>query len=286
MAPDPLPIVRTVAELRRRIRTWRDEGRSIGLVPTMGALHAGHLALVEASTRANDRTVATIFVNPKQFGAGEDLSRYPRREAEDVKAMERQGTNLVFAPTVDEMYPKRHATTVSVTGLTESLEGAHRPGHFNGVTTVVTKLLLQALADRAYFGEKDYQQLVVITRMARDLDIPVEIVGVPTVREADGLALSSRNEYLTPAERAIAPALHRGLRDTAEAIIAGTPIREAEENGRAAVLAAGFTSVDYLACRSADDLEPIETVNRPARVLAAARLGSTRLIDNIAVPCG
>ncbi len=284
MAPAPLPIVRTVAELRRHVQAWRKDGHGVGLVPTMGALHAGHLALVDASAKANGRTVATIFVNPKQFGAGEDLGRYPRREAADVDAMARHGTDLVFAPSVDEMYPDGHATTVSVAGLTDRLEGGHRPGHFTGVTTVVTKLLLQAMADRAYFGEKDFQQLVVITRMARDLDIPVEIVGVPTVREADGLALSSRNEYLTSAERAIAPALHRGLRRAAEAIAAGTPARQASQESAAAILKAGFASVDYLECCGADDLEPLDQPDRPARVLAAARLGTTRLIDNVLVP--
>ena len=283
MGASPLPIARSVAALRRHIRAWRTAGASVGLVPTMGALHAGHLALVEASTGANDRTVATIFINPKQFGAGEDLGRYPRREAADVEAMAGRGADLVFAPEVAEMYPDGHVTTVTVAGLTERLEGAHRPGHFAGVTTVVAKLLLQAMADRAYFGEKDYQQLVVLTRMARDLDIPVEIVGVPTVREADGLALSSRNEYLTPAERVIAPALHRALRSAAEAMAAGTTVDQATEESKAAVLDAGFTSVDYLDCCGADDLQPLERLDRPARVLAAARLGATRLIDNVPV---
>ncbi|MCB9946649.1 MAG: pantoate--beta-alanine ligase [Rhodospirillaceae bacterium] len=279
-----LPIARTVADLRAHVRGWRAEGLTVGLVPTMGALHAGHLSLVDRSTAANDRTVVTIFVNPKQFGPTEDLARYPRREAEDVAAIARQGAHLVFAPTTAEMYPDGHCTTVTVAGLTERLEGAHRPGHFDGVTTVVAKLLLQALADRAYFGEKDYQQLMVITRLAHDLDIPTGIVGVATVREPDGLALSSRNEYLTPAERAAAPALNRSLRAAADAIAAGAPIRQVEADAKAAILAAGFASIDYVACCGAEDLMPLERLDRPGRILTAARLGTTRLIDNVAVP--
>ncbi len=285
--PSSLPIVRSVADLRGRVAAWRRAGRSIGLVPTMGALHAGHLALVAASTGANDRTVATIFVNPKQFGAGEDLGRYPRREAADVAALAGHHADLVFAPAVAEMYPDGHRTTVTVAELTEGLEGGHRPDHFAGVTTVVTKLLLQALADRAYFGEKDYQQLMVIRRMARDLDIPTDILGIATVREADGLALSSRNEYLTPTERAAAPALQQALRQAARAIAGGTPVGEATAAGTAAVLAAGFQSVDYFACCTAHDLRPLDRLDPndgPARLLAAARLGTTRLIDNVAVP--
>ena len=282
-AAPPVPVVRTVAALRRQIGAWRGAGESVGLVPTMGALHAGHLALVDASTAANRRTVATIFVNPKQFGAGEDLGRYPRREAADVALLARHRADLVFAPDAEEVYPPGHRTTVQVADLTERLEGRHRPDHFVGVTTVVAKLLLQALADRAYFGEKDYQQLVVITRMARDLDIPVQILGVATVREGDGLALSSRNEYLTPAERAIAPALHGALTTAARRIADGAAVRDAVADAEAAIRAAGFAAVDYVDCCTADDLRPLDRVDGPARLLAAARLGATRLIDNVAV---
>jgi pantoate--beta-alanine ligase len=276
--------VRTVAELRAAVAAWRREGLSVGLIPTMGALHEGHLALARTAKDECDRAVASIFVNPTQFGPSEDLDRYPRREAEDAAALAEHGVELIFAPSVAEMYPDGFVTTVSVAGLADRLEGAHRPGHFAGVTTVVSKLLIQAGADRAYFGEKDYQQLRVVTRMARDLDIATTIVGVPTVREPDGLALSSRNEYLTPAQRRIAPTLNRALLETAAAVAAGASASQAASDAEAALIRAGFDAVDYVAVADAATLEPVETMaGRPARVLAAAFLGKTRLIDNVPV---
>lgn len=283
MSKGAIDIVRTVAALREAVAQWRAADETVGLVPTMGALHRGHLALVGASTAACRRTVASIFVNPTQFGPDEDLDRYPRREAEDVKLLAENGCALVFAPTVEEMYPDGFVTTVRVAGVTEPMEGAHRPGHFDGVATVVAKLLLQCLPDRAYFGEKDYQQLVTIKRMVRDLDIPATIEGVPIVREKDGLALSSRNEYLTPEQRAVAPALNRTLVGVAEAVRSGRPIAEAVAEAEEALRAAGFDPVAYVDVRADDDLSPLTTLDRPARVLAAATLGKTRLIDNVPV---
>lgn len=283
MGDTAIGIVRTVAALRETVARWRAAGDTVGLVPTMGALHRGHLALVGASTASCRRTVASIFVNPTQFGAGEDLDRYPRREAEDVRLLGENGCDLVFAPTVGEMYPDGFATSVRVSGVTEPMEGAHRPGHFDGVATVVSKLLLQSLPDRAFFGEKDYQQLVTIKRMVRDLDIPVAIEGVEIVREADGLAMSSRNEYLTDAQRAAAPVLNRTLLEVAAAVARGAPIAEASAKGAEALREAGFDPIAYVDVRAAEDLSPLASLDRPARVLGAASLGKTRLIDNVPV---
>ena len=274
--------VRTVADLRAAVAGWRRAGDTVGLVPTMGALHRGHISLVEAARAACARGIATIFVNPKQFGPREDMSRYPRQEAADRALLDAAGCDLLFAPGVEEMYPAGFATTVTVAGITRRWEGEARPGHFAGVATVVTKLLLQALADKAFFGEKDYQQLQAVRRMARDLDVPTEIVGCPTVREADGLALSSRNVHLGEAERRIAPALHRIIAGLALAAAKGESVSAAIETGKAALLAAGFAAVDYLALVDAATLEPLAKLDRPGRVLAAARLGSVRLIDNVA----
>jgi pantoate--beta-alanine ligase len=277
-----LAVIRTVAELRRAVSGWRHAGDTTGLVPTMGALHRGHISLVEAARAACTRSIATIFVNPKQFGPREDFSRYPRQEESDRALLEAAGCDALFAPGVDEMYPSGFATTVSVDGITHRWEGEARPGHFAGVATVVAKLLLQAGADKAFFGEKDYQQLRAVTRMARDLDVPTEIVGCATVREADGLAMSSRNVYLTTAERAIAPTLHRTMQGIAQAAAGGAPVSTAIESGKRALIAAGFASIDYLALVDAETLEPLAKRDRPARILAAARLGAVRLIDNIA----
>ena len=276
-------IARTIADLRRQVAAWRGRGDRIGLVPTMGAIHAGHLALVHAAAGQNERVVASLFVNPKQFGPSEDFSSYPRDEAADLAAFEGAGVDLVFMPGVEEMYPPGFATNVRVAGVSEGLDGAFRPGHFEGVATVVCKLLLQCLPDAAYFGEKDYQQLLVVRRMARDLDIPVHIEGVPTVREADGLALSSRNVYLSAEERHTAPLLNRVLRDVA-AEIAARPdgVAASLERGRTALDAGGF-AVDYLDLRDAADLAPVNRLTAPSRLLVAARIGRTRLIDNIAV---
>ncbi len=284
MTAAALPIVRTVSALRQATQPWRRAGETIGLVPTMGALHAGHLALVERSVRECARSVATIFVNPKQFDRQEDLKKYPRGEARDARLLAENACNLLFAPDVEEMYPAGFSSSVAVTGVSDVLDGVHRPGHFTGVTTVVCKLLLQALPDRAYFGEKDFQQLTVVKRMARDLDIPVEIVPVPTVREADGLALSSRNVHLTPEQRAVAPLLHRVMQEIAAELADGeTPASLLIPEGQMRLGTAGFTKIDYLALHAADDLAPLARVDRPARLFAAAWLGTTRLIDNIPV---
>jgi pantoate--beta-alanine ligase len=266
------------------IAVWRESGQRIGLVPTMGALHKGHLALVRAARAECDHVVATIFVNPKQFAPNEDLDAYPRRETADLEMLRAEGVALVFMPANTEVYPPGFATTVRVAGLTECLCGAHRAGHFDGVATVVSKLLIQALPDAAYFGEKDYQQLLVVRQLARDLDLPLRIEGIPTVRETDGLALSSRNAYLSPEERRIAPVLARTLRRIAAALAAepGAIAREVAQ-GIAELQKAGFV-VKYLEIREADTLAPVPTaVTRPARVFAAVHLGRTRLIDNLPV---
>ena len=275
--------MRTVTDLRKHIALWRKSEVRIGLVPTMGALHLGHLALVEAARAECDRIVVSIFVNPKQFAPTEDLGSYPRREAVDLEMLRSAGVDLVFIPEVDEMYPLDFATLVRVSGLTEGLCSAHRAGHFDGVTTVVTKLLIQALPHIAYFGEKDYQQLMVVRRLARDLDIQVHITGVPTVREPDGLALSSRNVYLSAEERRIAPNLALVLRSVAGAL-ALDPNAVAREvaRGSAALKQAGF-AVEYLEVREAATLARVSEATAKSRVFAAVRLSKTRLIDNMPI---
>jgi pantoate--beta-alanine ligase len=276
-------IARTIADLRRHIAAWRKSDERVGLVPTMGALHQGHMALVRAARVECARVVASVFVNPKQFAPTEDLGSYPRREAADLNMLRSAGVDLVFIPALHEMYPPDFATLVRVSGLTEGLCGAHRAGHFDGVTTVVTKLLIQALPDIAYFGEKDYQQLTVVRRLARDLDIPVLIAGVPTVREADGLALSSRNVYLSAEERRIAPNLARVLRSVAAAL-AGDPtvVQREIARGSTALQQSGFT-VEYLEIREAETLAVTSEVTARSRVFAAVQLGTTRLIDNMPI---
>lgn len=274
--------VRRVADLRARVGAWRAAGETVALAPTMGALHDGHLSLVAVGRGAADRTVATIFVNPTQFGPTEDLAAYPRDEARDAALLEEAGCDLLFAPPVGEMYPPGFATEVRVRGLTDVLCGAARPGHFDGVAQVVTKLLNQADADIAVFGEKDWQQLAVIRRLAADLDIPIRILGAPILREADGLAMSSRNRYLTAEERAIAPALNRRLTALSRDIAGGALPAEACAGTAAALVADGFAAVDYVECRAAETLAPVARFDpaEPARVFAAARLGRARLIDN------
>lgn len=275
-----LPIVRRVADLRAHVAAFRKAGGSVGLVPTMGALHDGHLSLIRRAKVENDRVVASIFVNPTQFGPNEDLGAYPRDEAGDTAKLAGIGCDLLFAPDVGEMYPQGFATSVTVAGLTTHLCGASRPGHFGGVATIVSKLLLQALPDRAYFGEKDFQQLQVIKRLARDLDIPVSIVGVPTIREADGLALSSRNRYLSPADRQLAALLPLTLRETAMLLgksSEAAPILAAAEKR---LLDGGFARVDYLALCDEATLQPIARAQPDSRLFVAAFLGRTRLIDN------
>ncbi|MFQ5774049.1 MAG: pantoate--beta-alanine ligase [Kiloniellaceae bacterium] len=282
-APARLATVRTIPALRATLADWRRAGQTIGLVPTMGALHAGHLALVRRARAECDRVVATIFVNPIQFDRTADLERYPRDEARDAAPLSAAGVDLLFAPSVEEMYPAGFATTVSVSGLTDCLCGATRPGHLTGVTTVVSKLLLQALPDVAYFGEKDYQQLLVVRRMVRDLDIPARIAAVPTVREADGLALSSRNACLTADQRARAPAVHRVLAEMAARLAGGEPAGPVLAAGRQTLGEAGFERIDYLDLRDGETLAALERARPPARLFVAAWLGPTRLIDNVPV---
>jgi pantoate--beta-alanine ligase len=275
-------VVHKLARLRGAIARWRAGGDTIALVPTMGALHAGHLSLVRLARRRADRVVVSIFVNPAQFGPREDFAAYPRTFAADVKALREAQADLVWAPTVAEMYPDDFAVQVVPEGpAAVGLEDATRPHFFAGVATVVAKLLLQCRPDVAVFGEKDYQQLRVVAAMARDLDLPVKIVGAPTVREADGLAMASRNVYLTPDERALAPALYRVLKLCAEKIAAGRPIAAILAEGREALERAGFR-LDYLEARDAETLRR-PAKGRPLRLLAAATLGRTRLIDNVAV---
>jgi pantoate--beta-alanine ligase len=275
-----LQIVRAVAELRAAVMQYRRGGAAVGLVPTMGALHDGHLTLVRSAKLDNARVIATIFVNPKQFGPTEDLARYPRDEAADVAMLREVGADLLFAPAVEEMYPDGFSTSVSVGGLTQHLEGLSRPHFFTGVATVVTKLLLQALPDRAYFGEKDFQQLQVVRRMVRDLSIPVAIVAVPTIREADGLAMSSRNRYLSPAQRKMASALPQVMHETVAELRAGVVAAPILANAKSRLHQAGFDRVDYLELCDETTLQPIPIARAPSRLFVAAYLGTTRLIDN------
>ncbi len=277
-----LAVARTIAELRQQVAAWHRAGEMVALVPTMGALHAGHRALVVRGKELCDRVVVSIFVNPSQFGPTEDFARYPRDEAGDAAKLEEARCDLLYAPAVAEMYPPGFAAAVSAGPIAEGLCGSFRPGHFAGVATVVTKLLLQAQADVACFGAKDYQQLQVIRQVVRDLDMSVRIEGVPTVRESDGLALSSRNAYLSPEQRAIAPSLYRILSAMAARIERGeTSIAAAIPWGTEELRRAGFTRIDYLAIGDAESLKPLEKRDRPGRILAAAWLGSTRLIDNV-----
>ncbi|AUW56844.1 pantoate--beta-alanine ligase [Sphingobium sp. SCG-1] len=275
--------LRDLPSLRSAIAALRHDGKPVALVPTMGALHDGHMALVEEAKRHAGHVVASIFVNPKQFGPNEDLDLYPRREASDSRMLADAGVAILWAPTVDVMYPAGFATNVSVSGVSDGLDGAARPGHFDGVATVVSKLFNQVRPDIAVFGEKDYQQLAVIRRMAADLDMDIAIVGLPTQRAEDGLALSSRNAYLTPQERKDALALPRALGEAARQLHKGVAVGEALEAASAMILAHGFSSVDYVRLCDAGTLAEMATLDRPARLLAAARIGTTRLIDNIAV---
>ena len=268
-------LARALADLRR--------GGSVALVPTMGALHAGHVALIEEAKRRADRVVATIFVNPAQFNDPADLDRYPRTEADDARRLEEAGCDLLWAPPVAEIYPAGFATTVHVSGVSDRWEGEHRPGHFDGVATVVAKLLLAVRPDVAGFGEKDFQQLAVIRRMVRDLGIGVEIVGVPTVRDADGLALSSRNARLSVEDRAGALALPRALEQARTAILGGRPIDTVLGDARDTLTQAGFSRIDYVALVDAETLEPVDEPRGAMRLIAAATIAGTRLIDNLAV---
>lgn len=273
--------IRQLDALRDALASYRAAGDSVALVPTMGALHAGHMALVDAARRRANRVVVSIFVNPKQFGPNEDLARYPRREMQDARMLTEAGADVLWMPSVEEMYPAGFATTVSVSGVSDILEGAHRAGHFDGVATVVAKLFGQVRPDVALFGEKDFQQLAVIRRMATDLDLGIEVVGVPTQRDDDGLALSSRNLYLDPDERQRAVALPRALGIAARTLEKGGAADEALSQARDMLAQAGFET-DYIALVDAETLgDPVP--DHPMRLLAAARIGNTRLIDNVAV---
>lgn len=278
-----LATVDSIGDLRTTVAAWRGAGQKIALVPTMGALHDGHLALVRAAQADCERVVATIFVNPLQFNAQADLDSYPATWERDVALLSEIGTDLLYAPRPAEMYPEGFATKVSVSKLTECLCGVARPGHFEGVATVVAKLLLQAAPDAAYFGEKDYQQLLVVRRMARDLDIPTRIEAVATVREPDGLALSSRNFKLSAEQRRRAPHLHRIMREVAAELAAGAAARPSLDQGTRALRDAGFDRIDYLEMRDGTALGVLQRAEPGARLFAAAWLGDTRLIDNISV---
>ena len=277
-------VVRTIPALRRAVMPWRKQGQRVALVPTMGALHAGHLALVRAARKRARRVIVSIFVNPVQFAPHEDFGAYPRTFDTDVAALAEMAVDLVWAPTVAVMYPRGFATPIIPEGPAKAgLEDKFRPHFFGGVATVVGKLLIQCTPDFAMFGEKDYQQLKVVTRLAQDLDLPTKIVGVPTVRERDGLALSSRNAYLSASERAAAPALHQALERCGARIARGELIARVLDKGGAAIERAGF-ALDYLEARHAETLQPVASLEEgPIRLLAAARIGKTRLIDNIAV---
>ena len=279
--------IRTLDALRSGIADFRDVGKgggaSIALVPTMGALHVGHIALIEAAKRPGRKVVASIFVNPKQFGPNEDLSRYPRKETADLAMLKAAGCDLVWLPPVEAMYPDGFATNISVSGVSDGLDGAARPGHFDGVATVVAKLFNQVRPDVALFGEKDFQQLAVIRRMVADLDFAIDIQGVPTQRDDDGLALSSRNVYLDDEQRTAAVALPRALGVAAKSIARGDDPDAALATAREALIAAGF-AIDYVDLVDAETLAPGTDATRDRRLLAAAKLGATRLIDNLAVP--
>ncbi|WP_193183343.1 pantoate--beta-alanine ligase [Nisaea sediminum] len=278
-----MDIIRTKAELRKRVSSWRNSGETVALTPTMGAIHEGHLSLVRLGLERADRCVGTIFVNPRQFGPNEDFATYPRDEEGDFAKFETAGCSAVYAPAPEEIYSAGYKTEVIVHDISEVMEGASRPGFFTGVATVVSKLLIQAMPDIAIFGEKDFQQLAVIRTMARDLDLPMEILGAPTVREADGLALSSRNAYLSAEERRIAPALHAAMTAAAATLRNGANPPAAAEQARKAMLSAGFQEVDYIDIRDQDSFQPASVPGENLRIFAAAWLGSCRLIDNLGV---
>lgn len=278
-----MQIIRRLSDLGPALLAWREAGQTIALVPTMGALHAGHMALVEAARIEADRVVTSIFVNPLQFGPNEDLDRYPRQEAEDASLLEQHGCDLIWLPTADQLYPPGFATSISVSGVSERWDGAARPGHFAGVATVVAKLFTSVRPDLAFFGEKDFQQLAVIRRMEADLGLGVAVRGVPTVRDADGLALSSRNAYLSPDQRTRALALPKALKQAREAILGGEPVEAVLDDARRSLSEAGFSRIDYVALVDTATLEPLDAPSGEMRLIAAAVIGSTRLIDNISV---
>ncbi len=276
-------LVRSLPELRAQITKWRLENAHIAIVPTMGALHEGHLSLVRAAQARANRVIVSLFVNPKQFNNAADLANYPRTEVEDVNRLAPLGADVLYAPDEATMYPSGFATTVSVDGISKDLCGAHRPGHFDGVATIVAKLFLQSSADMAFFGEKDFQQVAIVRRMVQDLDIPIDVILCPTVREADGLALSSRNTRLTATERAIAPALAAALLKAAQQLIMGGNVARILTQTKADIAAAGFREIDYLELRDENTLKPLDTMAPSARLHVAAWLGQVRLIDTIKV---
>lgn len=276
-------VVRTITALRQFVQASRAEGKTIGLVPTMGALHHGHLSLITEISKHVDLPIVSIFVNPTQFGEGEDFETYPREEQADLEKLAETDTVLVYAPDAREMYPPGDSTTVSVGGITGRFEGTARPGHFDGVATVVSKLLLQCQPDAAIFGEKDYQQLAVIRQFVRDLTVPVDILGGPIIRETDGLAASSRNAYLSEAGRKVAGQLNVILARLVAEVAAGSSVKHAEQTATDTLLAAGFHAVDYVAVVDPATLEPVTVVNRSARVLTVARIEGVRLLDNMAI---
>jgi pantoate--beta-alanine ligase len=277
------PILRRLADLRALTTQWHRDGEIVGVVPTMGALHQGHLSLVEAAKAGCDRVIVTIFVNPKQFNNPEDLANYPRTEHEDAEKLASYGVDAIYVPDPDQIYPEGFSTTVTVAGLTDVMEGPFRPGHFEGVATVVAKLFLQTQADRAYFGEKDYQQLLVVRRMARDLDIPIEVVGCPTVREPSGLAMSSRNLRLSAEGLQIAAQKNQIMRGMAEKLSQGADFAPIAQAARDTLIEAGFTEVEYIDLRCAETLQALPRVDRPARLFVTAWADGVRLIDNIPV---
>ena len=278
-----MQIIRRLSDLPAALLPWREAGKTIALVPTMGALHAGHLALIDVAKSEADRVVATIFVNPLQFGPTEDLDRYPRQEAEDAELLQQRGCDLLWMPTPDQLYPPGFATTVIVSGVSERWDGAARPGHFAGVATVVAKLFTAVRPDLAFFGEKDFQQLAVIRRMEADLGLGIDVRGVGTVRDADGLALSSRNAYLSSDERKRALVLPQSLEQAREAILGGEPVEAALDDAKRQLTDAGFGRIDYFALVDAATLEPLDSPAGEMRLIAAAFMGTTRLIDNIRV---
>ena len=279
----PPPILRQLSELRIATAGWHRAGETIGVVPTMGALHDGHLSLVAAAKKTCDRVITTIFVNPKQFNNPEDLANYPRTEEDDARKLARFGIDMLYVPDADQIYPEGFSTTVSVAGLTDVMDGIHRPGHFDGVATVVTKLFTQSGATDAFFGEKDFQQLQVVRRLARDLDIPITVHGCPTIREMDGLAMSSRNLLLSDRARIKAPILFEEMEILAEANARGEAFAPLQEAAIRRLENAGFNKVEYLEIRANDTLELLDAPTRPARLFAAAWLAGVRLIDNVAV---
>jgi pantoate--beta-alanine ligase len=278
-----LQIIRDHQALAASVKALKAGGKSLAFVPTMGALHAGHVQLVTEATKRADAVAASIFVNPLQFGAGEDLDRYPRQEEADAAMLEAAGCDLLWLPTAEQIYPEGFATSVRVAGISERWEGEARPGHFDGVATVVAKLLVAVAPDVALFGEKDFQQLAVIRRMVADLGLPVEILGVPTVRDADGLALSSRNAYLSAEHRQLALVLPRALENARDRVISGNPVGRVLAEAKQALVDAGFLKIDYFALVDSASLEPLSEPAGDMRLIAAATIGGTRLIDNVRV---